>query len=48
MTGSGACVFSAFETESEARRVFSRLPAGMSGFVAQGLDHHPLYREDGQ
>jgi 4-diphosphocytidyl-2-C-methyl-D-erythritol kinase len=46
MTGSGACVFSAFETESDARRVLGKLPADMQGFVAQGLERHPLYSED--
>ena len=43
MTGSGACVFAAFEVESEARDVLGRLPETMRGFVAQGLDRHPLY-----
>ena len=43
MTGSGACVFAAFEYEADARRVLRALPAGMQGFVAQGLDKHPLF-----
>jgi len=42
LTGSGACVFAEFSAESEARRVASLLPEGMHGFVAQGLDRHPL------
>jgi 4-diphosphocytidyl-2-C-methyl-D-erythritol kinase len=42
LTGSGACVFAEFSTESEARRIASLLPGGMHGFVAQGLDRHPL------
>lgn len=42
MSGSGACVFAEFETESAARAAFAKLPAGMDGFVAQGLDHHPM------
>jgi 4-diphosphocytidyl-2-C-methyl-D-erythritol kinase len=42
MTGSGACVFAAFEHEAEARGVLAQLPMGMQGFVAQGLMHHPL------
>ena len=42
MTGSGACVFAEFATESEARAALARLPAGMEGFVAQGLDRHPM------
>ncbi len=43
MTGSGACVFASFATEDAARSVLRRLPATMQGFVAQGLDKHPLY-----
>jgi 4-diphosphocytidyl-2-C-methyl-D-erythritol kinase len=43
MTGSGACVFAAFEAEGHARDVFAKKPAWMLGFVAQGLDRHPLY-----
>jgi 4-diphosphocytidyl-2-C-methyl-D-erythritol kinase len=43
MTGSGACVFAAFETEQQAREIFAKKPAHMQGFIARGLDHHPLY-----
>ena len=46
MTGSGACVFCAFDSEEQARRVLSDLPADMRGFVARGLDRHPLWSED--
>lgn len=42
MTGSGACVFAGFPTRSEAEAVRSRLPAGMTGWVADGLAAHPL------
>jgi 4-diphosphocytidyl-2-C-methyl-D-erythritol kinase len=42
MSGSGACVFSEFATESEANAALVRLPADMRGFVARGLDRHPL------
>lgn len=42
VTGSGACVFAAFETEGAAREVWGRAPTGMSGFIAQGLARHPL------
>lgn len=45
MTGSGACVFCGFATEAQAQRVLSELPADMQGFVARGLDRHPLYAE---
>jgi 4-diphosphocytidyl-2-C-methyl-D-erythritol kinase len=40
MTGSGACVFAAFDTEQSAQNVFRRRPPDMQGFVARGLDRH--------
>ncbi len=43
MTGSGACVFAEFETEASAREAYLALPGGMRGFVAKGLERHPLY-----
>jgi len=43
MTGSGACIFAAFETEEAAWGVLRQLPETMQGFVAQGLDRHPLF-----
>lgn len=43
MTGSGACVFAAFGSEAEAAQVFAARPVHMDGFVARGLDRHPLY-----
>ena len=42
MTGSGACVFAAFEDEAAAKNVVGSLPAGMRGWIAKGLDSHPL------
>ena len=42
VTGSGACVFAAFPTESAARQVQERAPRGMQGFIARGLARHPL------
>jgi len=42
MTGSGACVFSAFEAQSDARGVFEARPRELEGFVARGLARHPL------
>ncbi len=42
MTGSGACLFAEFAEEREARGVLARLPADMRGWVAPGLDAHPL------
>jgi 4-diphosphocytidyl-2-C-methyl-D-erythritol kinase len=43
MTGSGACVFASFESEDAAWGVLRQLPETMQGFVAQGLDRHPLF-----
>jgi 4-diphosphocytidyl-2-C-methyl-D-erythritol kinase len=43
ITGSGACVFSSFCQEKQARDVFAARPPHMQGFVARGLDHHPLH-----
>jgi len=43
MTGSGACVFASFGTEGAAWNVLRQLPETMQGFVAQGLDRHPLF-----
>jgi 4-diphosphocytidyl-2-C-methyl-D-erythritol kinase len=42
MTGSGACVFAEFARREEAEALARRLPAAMRGFVARGLDRHPL------
>jgi 4-diphosphocytidyl-2-C-methyl-D-erythritol kinase len=42
MTGSGACVFAEFATEAEAQAVFRQLPPTMRGYVARGLQQHPL------
>jgi 4-diphosphocytidyl-2-C-methyl-D-erythritol kinase len=42
LTGSGACVFAEFGSEAQARAVIRELPQGMSGFVARGLERHPL------
>lgn len=44
MTGSGACVFASYGTREAAQRVLDRLPATMEGFIAKGLQHHPLRR----
>ena len=43
MTGSGACVFAEFGSSEEARALLAELPGGMQGFVARGLEHHPLH-----
>lgn len=43
MSGSGASVFLEVDNEAEAQRIFSLKPENVAGFVAQGLDKHPLY-----
>lgn len=45
MTGTGACIFSRFSSENEARHVQSLLPEGIESFVAQGLNQSPLHAE---
>ena len=42
MSGSGACVFAAFDAPAEAEAVFAQRPPELGGFVAQGLQRHPL------
>lgn len=42
MTGSGACVFAAFACEADARDAFATLTLEHKGFIARGLDCHPL------
>ena len=47
MSGSGACVFAAFDTAEKAHSVLAEIPSTMRGFVAAGLDRHPLYEYAG-
>jgi 4-diphosphocytidyl-2-C-methyl-D-erythritol kinase len=42
MSGSGACCFVEFDQELAAQAALAALPADMHGFVAAGLDRHPL------
>jgi 4-diphosphocytidyl-2-C-methyl-D-erythritol kinase len=43
MTGSGACVFLPVASREEGERILSQAP--YTGFVARGLNRHPLYME---
>jgi 4-diphosphocytidyl-2-C-methyl-D-erythritol kinase len=43
MTGSGACVFAEFSRQDDALAVHRQLPPPMRGFVARGLELHPLH-----
>ncbi|TFW30827.1 4-(cytidine 5'-diphospho)-2-C-methyl-D-erythritol kinase [Massilia horti] len=42
MTGSGACVFCAFSSESEADQVLADVPGAWSAWKAKALDSHPM------
>lgn len=42
MTGTGACVFAAFEERSQAEAILAQMPTGWQGFVAQGRNRSPL------
>lgn len=42
MTGTGACIFSRFNTKNEAQKVQSALPEGVESFVAKGINQSPL------
>ena len=43
MSGSGACVYAEFSTASAAHAAQAQLPQAMRGFVARGLERHPLH-----
>lgn len=42
LTGTGGCVFAAFETRDVALETLDAKPEGMGGFVARGLNRSPL------
>lgn len=42
MTGTGACVFAAFTTESAAQHTWAQLAGQWRGFVARGVNRSPL------
>ena len=44
MTGTGACVFAAFDSQDQAREVRAQLPDKWRGFVAKGLNISPLHQ----
>lgn len=48
MTGTGAAVFTRFDTEAAARAVLEALPANQQGFIAQGVNSslEPEFHED--
>ena len=44
LTGTGACVFSGFDSKSEAIRVSELLPADVRYFIAQGINESPAHK----
>ncbi len=42
MTGTGACIFAAFDSAEKANSVKSQIPEPWTGYVAQGLDSNPV------
>ena len=45
MTGTGASVFSVFETMQEAQETLQKLPEQYTGFVARGVNESPLHQQ---
>ncbi|WP_312585737.1 4-(cytidine 5'-diphospho)-2-C-methyl-D-erythritol kinase [Atlantibacter sp.] len=44
LTGTGACVFAEFDTESAARQVLKQAPEWLHGFVARGVNRSSLHQ----
>ena len=45
LTGTGACIFGRFPTESAARIIWESKPSGITGFVAKGVNISPLHKK---
>lgn len=45
MTGTGSCVFAAFDTEREALAVLNKRPKDLAGFVCKSCNQSPLHRQ---
>lgn len=45
LTGTGACIFGRFPTESAARIIWESKPSGITGFVAKGVNQSPLHKK---
>lgn len=45
LTGTGACIFGRFPTESAARIIWESKPSGVTGFVAKGVNISPLHKK---
>lgn len=44
MTGTGACIFSRFDSQEAAYMLQKKLPQGVESFVAQGINQSPLHK----
>ncbi len=44
LTGTGACVFAAFDSKEKAQKVLSKVSKRVKGFIAKGLNVSPLMR----
>lgn len=42
MTGSGGCVYLTITDAETGKRILAQLPQGLGGFVARGVNRHPL------
>jgi len=43
MSGSGASIFVEVSNESKALKILKQLPSDINGYIAKGLNQHPLY-----
>ena len=43
MSGTGACIFAAFDSAQKAHEVLAKAPEHLLGFVAQGVNRSPVY-----
>ena len=43
LSGTGGCLFAQFEAQPAAEQVLARLPAPWRGWVARGMNRHPLH-----
>ena len=46
LTGTGSCIFAAVADEAQAARILARLPTGVSGFAARGVNRSPLLSQE--
>ncbi|MCB2007599.1 MAG: 4-(cytidine 5'-diphospho)-2-C-methyl-D-erythritol kinase, partial [Rhodoferax sp.] len=45
LTGTGACVYSLFDSRADAQRVAQQIPAQWSGFLARASNRSALYAD---